>query len=55
VGVQEGIIPQMARNCVVGLYDVFSKQEFDETTLIKSPNIRKATIKDVTRLFQEAL
>ena len=55
VGVQEGIIPQMARNCVVGLYDVFSKQEFDETTLIKSPNIRKATVKDVTRLFKEAL
>lgn len=53
-GVREELIPQMAKNCVVGLYDVFSKTDFDENTLIKSPNIRKATVKDVARLFKEA-
>jgi alcohol dehydrogenase class IV len=55
VGIHEGIIPELANRCVFGIDHVLSEEKIDERTLIKSPNIRSASVKEVIRLYEQAL
>jgi alcohol dehydrogenase class IV len=45
VGVQEGIIPQMARNCVVGLYDVFPNSNLTKRLSLNHPTFARQRLK----------